>query len=116
MDELIDAEAGVVSREIFVNESVFQSELTHLFSRAWLLVYLGDFHWWLDNLCSSASGELGKVTVARGVQKWRIRANWKFVSENFLGDNYHGPPSHASVDAVGIGIAASLWALASSLT
>ncbi|MEZ5410149.1 MAG: aromatic ring-hydroxylating dioxygenase subunit alpha [Acidimicrobiales bacterium] len=65
--------------------------------------YLGDFHWWLDNLCSNASGEIGQVRVARGVQKWRIRANWKFVSENFLGDNYHGPPSHESVDAVGIG-------------
>ncbi|MGF1598139.1 MAG: aromatic ring-hydroxylating dioxygenase subunit alpha [Acidimicrobiales bacterium] len=65
--------------------------------------YVGDFHWWLDNLASSASGERGAVTAIRGVQKWRIRANWKFVAENFLGDNYHGPPSHASVDAVGIG-------------
>lgn len=65
--------------------------------------YVGDFHWWLDNLASSASGEKGKVVALRGVQKWRIRANWKFVAENFLGDNYHGPPSHESVDAVGIG-------------
>jgi phenylpropionate dioxygenase-like ring-hydroxylating dioxygenase large terminal subunit len=65
--------------------------------------YVGDFHYWLDNLAASVSGEPGAVRVVRGVQKWRIRANWKFVSENFLGDNYHGPPSHASVDAVGIG-------------
>lgn len=65
--------------------------------------YAGDFRHWLNNLASSSAGELGRVEVFRGVQKWRIRSNWKFVSENFLGDNYHGPPSHASVDAVGIG-------------
>lgn len=65
--------------------------------------YVGDFRYWLDNLAASSAGELGRVEVFRGVQKWRIRSNWKFVSENFLGDNYHGPPSHASVDAVGIG-------------
>jgi phenylpropionate dioxygenase-like ring-hydroxylating dioxygenase large terminal subunit len=65
--------------------------------------YVGDFHHWLDNLSASVWGEPGAVRVFRGVQKWRIRSNWKFVSENFLGDNYHGPPSHASVDAVGIG-------------
>ncbi len=65
--------------------------------------YLGDFHYWMDNLAASAFGEPGRVVALRGVQKWRIRANWKFVSENFLGDNYHGPPSHQSVDAVGIG-------------
>ncbi|MFN0028271.1 MAG: aromatic ring-hydroxylating oxygenase subunit alpha [Acidimicrobiales bacterium] len=65
--------------------------------------YLGDFHYWLDNLSASASGQRGAVVALRGVQKWRIRSNWKFVSENFLGDNYHGPPSHQSVDAVGIG-------------
>jgi phenylpropionate dioxygenase-like ring-hydroxylating dioxygenase large terminal subunit len=65
--------------------------------------YVGDFHYWLDNLAASIAGEPGAVRAVRGVQKWRIRSNWKFVAENFLGDNYHGPPSHASVDAVGIG-------------
>ena len=65
--------------------------------------YVGDFHYWLDNLAASTRGVRGAVRAFRGVQRWRIRANWKFVAENFLGDNYHGPPSHASVDAVGIG-------------
>jgi phenylpropionate dioxygenase-like ring-hydroxylating dioxygenase large terminal subunit len=41
--------------------------------------------------------------VFRGVQKWRIRSNWKFVSENFLGDTYHGATTHASVEQVGFG-------------
>ena len=65
--------------------------------------YIGGFRFWLDNLAASTAGERGRVKVLRGVQKWRIRSNWKFVAENFLGDNYHGPTSHASVDAVGIG-------------
>ena len=65
--------------------------------------YLGTFHYWLDNLAAATDGTPEALRVFRGVQKWRIRSNWKFVSENFLGDNYHGPPSHASVDSVGIG-------------
>lgn len=65
--------------------------------------YVGEFHYWLDNLAASTRGASGAVRAFRGVQRWRIRSNWKFVAENFLGDNYHGPPSHASADSVGIG-------------
>lgn len=65
--------------------------------------YTGGFRFWLDNLAANTAGERGRVKALRGVQKWRIKANWKFVSENFLGDNYHGPTSHSSVDAVGLG-------------
>lgn len=65
--------------------------------------YVGGFRFWLDNLAASTAGERGRVKALHGVQKWRLKSNWKFVSENFLGDNYHGPPSHASVDAVGLG-------------
>lgn len=65
--------------------------------------YVGDFHYWLDNLADAFDGTEGATEVFRGVQKWRIRSNWKFVSENFLGDTYHGATTHASVEQVGIG-------------
>jgi phenylpropionate dioxygenase-like ring-hydroxylating dioxygenase large terminal subunit len=65
--------------------------------------YTGDFHWWLDNLADAFDGTRGATEVYRGVLKWRVKANWKFVSENFLGDTYHGASTHASVEAVGIG-------------
>jgi len=65
--------------------------------------YVGEFHYWLDNLADAMDGGDNGSTVFRGVQKWRIRTNWKFVAENFLGDNYHGQPTHESVEKVGIG-------------
>jgi len=65
--------------------------------------YVGDFHHWLDNLADAFDGTEGGTEVFRGVQKWRIKTNWKFVSENFLGDTYHGASTHASVESVGIG-------------
>ncbi|WP_415796219.1 aromatic ring-hydroxylating dioxygenase subunit alpha, partial [Mycolicibacterium frederiksbergense] len=65
--------------------------------------YVGDFHYWLDNLADAFDGTEGGTEVFRGVQKWRIKSNWKFVSENFLGDTYHGATTHASVEQVGIG-------------
>ncbi|MEV6119269.1 aromatic ring-hydroxylating dioxygenase subunit alpha [Streptomyces sp. NPDC052077] len=67
------------------------------------LDYVGDFHWWLDNLADAFDGTEGGTEVFHGVLKWRIKSNWKFVSENFLGDTYHGASTHASVEAVGIG-------------
>ncbi|GAB3692481.1 aromatic ring-hydroxylating oxygenase subunit alpha [Nocardiopsis oceani] len=65
--------------------------------------YVGEFHWWLDNLADAFDGTEAGTEVFRGVHKWRIKSNWKFVSENFLGDTYHGASTHASVEAVGIG-------------
>ena len=32
----------------------------------------------------------------RGPQRWRIKANWKIGAENFAGDMYHTPHTHAS--------------------
>ena len=37
-----------------------------------------------------------------GVLKWLFSSNWKFGAENFLGDGYHGTPTHHSVEIVGI--------------
>ncbi|HZS20471.1 MAG TPA: SRPBCC family protein [Pseudonocardiaceae bacterium] len=38
LDGLVDTDTGVISREIFVNEKIFEMELENLFSRAWLFV------------------------------------------------------------------------------
>lgn len=65
--------------------------------------YVGDFHYWLDNLADAFDGTEAGTEVFRGVQKWKIKTNWKFVSENFLGDTYHGATTHASAEKVGIG-------------
>ncbi len=37
-DRFVDVERGIVSREIFVSDRVFEDELEHLFTRAWLFV------------------------------------------------------------------------------
>lgn len=34
----VDSEHGIVSREIFVSEVIYQRELEQVFSRAWLMV------------------------------------------------------------------------------
>ena len=35
---LVDLAAGQISREIFVNEAIYQEELERVFARAWLFV------------------------------------------------------------------------------
>ena len=35
---LVDLATGHISREIFVNETIYQQELEHIFARAWLFV------------------------------------------------------------------------------
>lgn len=65
--------------------------------------YVGEFRHWLDNLADSLGGVPGGAVVFAGVQKWRVKGNWKLIAENFLGDMYHAATSHASVEAAGIG-------------
>ena len=38
----------------------------------------------------------------RGPQRWRIKANWKIGAENFAGDMYHTPHTHASIVDIGL--------------
>ena len=64
---------------------------------------MGDMRLWLDALLDCRDGRPGGSEVLLGVQKWRIKANWKFAAENFAGDFHHGAPTHRSVEAVGIG-------------
>ena len=37
-----------------------------------------------------------------GPQRWRVKANWKIGAENFAGDSYHTPHTHASVVEIGL--------------
>jgi phenylpropionate dioxygenase-like ring-hydroxylating dioxygenase large terminal subunit len=63
--------------------------------------YLGDAKLHLDLALDHRDGREGGSEVV-GVHKWVFQSNWKFASENFLGDTYHNP-SHRSVDLIGIG-------------
>jgi len=38
----------------------------------------------------------------RGPQRWRVNSNWKIGAENFSGDSYHTPHTHASVVEIGL--------------
>ncbi|MDR2983909.1 MAG: aromatic ring-hydroxylating dioxygenase subunit alpha [Nocardiopsaceae bacterium] len=60
--------------------------------------WLGDFAFYLDLYTrqSPAGVEL------RGPQRWRVNANWKIGAENFAGDSYHTPHTHASVVDIGL--------------
>lgn len=63
--------------------------------------YLGSFRLWLDSALDSRSGERGGSMVMVGVQKWRVKCNWKFAATNFIGDASHGV-SHKSVNLANI--------------
>jgi phenylpropionate dioxygenase-like ring-hydroxylating dioxygenase large terminal subunit len=55
--------------------------------------YLGGFAFYLDFYLGQSSGG----AQFHGPQRFRIRANWKIGAENFAGDTYHTPHTHASV-------------------
>jgi phenylpropionate dioxygenase-like ring-hydroxylating dioxygenase large terminal subunit len=63
--------------------------------------YLGDAKLHLDLVLDSRDGREGGSEVIGGIQKWIVPSNWKFGTENFMGDTYHNV-SHRSVDLVGI--------------
>ena len=54
--------------------------------------YLGGFRFFLDFYLGQSAG--GR---AAGPQRFRVKANWKIGAENFSGDTYHTPHTHASV-------------------
>jgi phthalate 3,4-dioxygenase subunit alpha len=60
--------------------------------------FLGDFRFYLDFYTKQSSHGL----EVRGPQRWRIKANWKIGAENFAGDMYHTPQTHASVVEIGL--------------
>ena len=63
-----------------------------------LIEYLGDFAFYLDFYARQSPEGL----ELRGPQRWRIKSNWKIGAENFCGDSYHTPRTHASVVEVGL--------------
>ena len=63
--------------------------------------YLGDAKMHLDLVLDARDGRDGGSEVIGGIQKWIVPSNWKFGTENFMGDTYHNV-SHRSVDLVGI--------------
>ena len=60
--------------------------------------FLGDFRFYLDFYTKQSPGGL----EVRGPQRWRIKANWKIGAENFAGDMYHTPQTHASIVEIGL--------------
>jgi 3-phenylpropionate/trans-cinnamate dioxygenase alpha subunit len=55
--------------------------------------YLGDMKWYLDSWIDHADGG---IEFLPNVLKWTIKANWKMAAEQFAGDAYHAPVTHAS--------------------
>jgi phenylpropionate dioxygenase-like ring-hydroxylating dioxygenase large terminal subunit len=64
--------------------------------------YLGGMGMWLDFALDHRDGRENGAVVLAGIQKWRVKCNWKFAPTNFIGDVAH-TVSHRSVDMVGIG-------------
>lgn len=58
-------------------------------------VHLGDMRWYLDHLVLAQWGEGVEAISSR--HSHRIGANWKIISENFVGDHYHTLTTHAAV-------------------
>ncbi|MXO69992.1 Rieske 2Fe-2S domain-containing protein [Altererythrobacter marinus] len=55
--------------------------------------YLGDYRYYLDVLLDN---DPGGTEFLEGNVKSRLRSNWKFAAENFVGDAYHAGWTHAS--------------------
>ena len=60
--------------------------------------YLGDMAWYFDAWCDLWEG--GTEIVGGGI-RWVMDCNWKFASEQFASDTYHGAVAHASASMVG---------------
>jgi phenylpropionate dioxygenase-like ring-hydroxylating dioxygenase large terminal subunit len=58
-----------------------------------LTEHLGDMAFYLE----TSLGRRACGTEVLGIQKWRMRTNWKMPAENQVGDVAHGPVSHGSV-------------------
>jgi phenylpropionate dioxygenase-like ring-hydroxylating dioxygenase large terminal subunit len=60
--------------------------------------YLGDFGFFLDYYLNQSEAGV----EVRGPQRWIVESNWKIGAENFAGDTYHTPHTHASVVEIGL--------------
>jgi phthalate 3,4-dioxygenase subunit alpha len=60
--------------------------------------YLGGFAFFLDIYVNQSEEGI----ELRGPQRWQVDCNWKIGAENFAGDSYHTPHTHASVVEIGL--------------
>lgn len=58
--------------------------------------FLGDMRWGLDLLLDQ-----GDLVAAPGVVRWNMDGNWKFASDNAIGDMYHAAWTHRSAMLAG---------------
>jgi 3-phenylpropionate/trans-cinnamate dioxygenase subunit alpha len=58
-----------------------------------LIDYLGDATYYIDTWADHVPGG---IEVLPGAIKWVIEGNWKIAAEQFAGDGYHAPVTHAS--------------------
>lgn len=63
-----------------------------------LIEYLGDAAWHLD-MCIARSE--GGIEVMPGAHKWMMNMNWKWPTDNHVGDGYHVPVTHGSIRSQG---------------
>lgn len=62
-----------------------------------LLDYLGDMAWYLD---MAIDRRAGGIEFTGGVHRWVMHCNWKLPADNFIGDGYHVPITHRSIQSV----------------
>ena len=60
--------------------------------------HMGGFDYFLDFYVNQSEAGV----EVRGPQRWIVDANWKIGAENFSGDSYHTPHTHASVVEIGL--------------
>ncbi len=65
------------------------------------LEYVGDIEPYMSVFLNKPDGSESDLEVVGGIHKWRVGSNWKWGAENFIGDSYHGRPTHRSVDLIG---------------
>ncbi len=81
---LVEAKVGTIGGLIFAAWDPFIS----------LDEYIGEARWYLETfLCVEW---LGGLEIVPGKQRYMIPGNWKISAENFAGDHYHHPSTHAS--------------------
>jgi phenylpropionate dioxygenase-like ring-hydroxylating dioxygenase large terminal subunit len=59
-----------------------------------LAEHLGEMAFYLEYFLGA--GFVGGLEVVPGVQKYLMPGNWKLCSDNFAGDHYHFPATHAA--------------------
>jgi phenylpropionate dioxygenase-like ring-hydroxylating dioxygenase large terminal subunit len=63
-----------------------------------LVDYMAEFDFFLDFYLNQSEDGI----EVRGPQRWQVNSNWKIGAENFAGDSYHTPYTHASVVEIGL--------------